>query len=197
LVTNGSAEGDSLSGWTITAEGGNGWTQNGASCDASGGSFITSYATGSRYQVIDLLAAGYTEEELDSVPPITVGEYYKSFFTAGDPYTLSIELRDVSGNVMQSYSQGSIASTSSWTWAGDTFTDYGAGVRSIYIADSGSDVEFWAGHYGTMMDAAQIRIALEASNACNGNGVCSAGDHGDGECVCAAGFSGTACGIAD
>ena len=40
----------------------------------------TSYGWGYREQMVDLLAMGYSEEELDeSIPPITVGEYYRIF----------------------------------------------------------------------------------------------------------------------
>ncbi|MEC8052881.1 MAG: DUF4215 domain-containing protein, partial [Myxococcota bacterium] len=199
LVVNGSGELTSMDGWTVTANGGDGWRFFGnGGYDSIPGHFGTSYGWGYREQVVDLLAMGYSEEELDSIPPITVGEYYRTFFNNNDFYTLTIELRDQADVVIASYTTGNVTVTNSeWTWAGTTFSDYEAGVRKVYIRDGGKDSEFWSGHYGTRIDGTQIRIALDTGPACSGNGQCVPADHGDGACLCDPGFSGPACAIGE
>ena len=69
LVVNGSGELTSMDGWTVTADGGDGWRFFGnGGYDSIPGHFGTSYDWGYREQVVDLLAMGYSEEELDSIP---------------------------------------------------------------------------------------------------------------------------------
>jgi hypothetical protein len=193
-VKNGSGESGDMSGWNLTKNGGDGWIWASGGVDAIDGAFRTSFASCVRNQLVDLIAAGYTEQELDAGYPITVGEYYHSVYTAGDPYTFYTELRGANQEVLKVHSSGNLKAEGNWLWEGATFTDYGPGVRYVYIADSGQDVEYWSGHYGTTMDATQVRIATGAANACNDNGMCVAGSHGDGECICDDGWAGPACG---
>ena len=89
----------------------------------------------------------------------------------------------------------SLLPTREWTWAGTTFSDYEAGVRKVYIRDGGKDSEFLGETSGTRIDGTRIRIALDTGLACSGHGQCVPADHGDGACLCDAGFSGPACAI--
>jgi len=38
------------------------------------------------------------------------------------------------------------------------FSDYGTGLREIYVQHGGVDVEYWAGHYGGFVDATQVTL---------------------------------------
>lgn len=159
LLTNPSAQGGSTAGWTVV-NGGDGWATRGDSADGDGASFITSYNWCTRSQTVDLLVAGYTPDYLDSSPPILVREFFKGVNNTADSYFLRVELRDENGVVLESWEAGTqtapLTANGSWTLQEHLFTDYPAGVRQIYWQDGGDDAEFWAGHYGTLLDGAEL-----------------------------------------
>lgn len=177
LVTNPGGEMGDLSGWTILQSGGNGWA-------AAVGDpaihlfgqmvFITSYGLDSRSQLIDLTTLGYTQAELDAVPPINVREWFRGGgYTVSDSYYLKVELRDAANAVLASLNQGATSTTTNGTWqvSASTFTGYGPGLRYVYFEDGGQDTEFWAGSYGASMDqasvvvgAAQMRLSNDGTN---------------------------------
>jgi hypothetical protein len=144
----------------VIASGGDGWTTRGDSVDGDGTSFITSYNWCTRSQTIDLLAEGYAPEFLDSSPPILVRESFKGVNNAADLYFLRVELRDENGNVLDSWEAGNqatpLTATGGWVLQEHRFRNYPAGVREIYWEDGGDDAEFWAGHYGTLLDGAEL-----------------------------------------
>lgn len=160
LLSNPSASGGATSGWSIIANGGNGWSTRGDSVDGDGASFITSYSWCTRSQTIDLLAAGYTAEFLDSSPSILAREFFKGVNNVSDSYFLRVELRDENGAVLDSWEAGNqtspLAATGNWEVQEHRFQNYPAGVRQIYWEDGGNDAEFWAGHYGTLLDGAEL-----------------------------------------
>jgi hypothetical protein len=159
LLVNGSAEAGDMSGWTIEKNGGDGWKVIGDNYDDDGTSFVTSFQITVRSQTVDLLAAGYTADQLDAAPDIVAGEYYKGKWPKfDDKYQLKIELRDANGAVIDSYDSGLVTTTEDWVWAGQTFSNYGPGVRSVYFQDRGQDAEYWAGFYGAIADAAEVGL---------------------------------------
>ena len=169
LLANPSAQDGATSGWSIVANGGDGWTTRGDSADADGACFITSYNWCTRSQTVDLLAAGYTPEFLDSSPPILVREFFKGFSNVADLYFLKVELRDANGAVLDSWEGGSqttpLTATGTWELQEYRFENYPAGVREIYWEDGGDDAEFWAGHYGTLLDGAELTFDDPAPTA--------------------------------
>jgi len=150
LIINGDAS-NGLNNWNVISNGGNGW-------NAGGGAFVTSYDWDTKYQVVDLLAAGYDASVLDLSPEIYASDDYVSGAFAGDPYYLTIELRDASNVAIASYSTGVISSTSTWQTASTTFSGYPAGVRYVYFEHGGHDVEWWAGWYGAIMTNATVKV---------------------------------------
>lgn len=159
LLTNPSAQGGATTGWSVV-NGGDGWTTRPDSVDADGASFLTSYDWCTRSQTIDLLAAGYTPEFLDSSPTILVREYFKGVNNVSDFYFLRVELRDENGLVLQSWEAGNqtnpLTATGVWELQEHIFENYPAGVREIFWQDGGDDAEYWAGHYGTLLDGAEL-----------------------------------------
>jgi hypothetical protein len=168
LLVNGSAAEAMPAGWTVIAAGGNGWGRGGGGHDAVPGYFITSWGVCRRSQVIDLLAAGATAEELDAAPPIRVSEAISSYLTSSglqagvDTYYIRVELRNAEGGVVAAWDAGTSAArkpaTGSWVVESHEFRDYGPGVRSVYFEDGGMDGGNWAGHYGTWHDAARVEF---------------------------------------
>ena len=161
LLTNPSATGGTTNGWTIIANGGDGWATRGDSSDGDGACFITSYSWCRRSQTIDLIAEGYTPEFLDSSPQILVKESFKGFLSNyADNYYLRVELRDENGVVLESWEAGNqgapLQANTEWVEQQHLFENYPSGVREIYWEDGGDDAEFWAGHYGTLLDGAEL-----------------------------------------
>ena len=128
--------------------------------DGDGSCFITSYNWCTRSQTIDLLAAGFSEAFLDRSPPLLATESFKGHQNTADFYFLRVELRDENGAVLDSWEAGTQAAAlvadGTWRTESHTFENYPAGVRQIYWEDGGDDAEFWAGHYGTLLDGAEL-----------------------------------------
>jgi hypothetical protein len=148
-----------LAGWTIEENGGDGWISQ-----PSG--FQTSFGNCSKSQTIDLLELGYTAEQLDAQPSISLWEFFVGFNETGsalgieDLSYLRAELRDANGNVLDSYDSGSQICNEVWQIHQKSFSDYDKGLRYIYVQHGGQDVEFWAEHYGSVRDATTLTIDL-------------------------------------
>ncbi|MBK7850710.1 MAG: T9SS type A sorting domain-containing protein [Bacteroidetes bacterium] len=148
----------SLAGWTIDANGGDGWMVD------PNGYYITSNATDTKSQIIDLVAQGYTPIDLDMQPVITFGEFAKGTQPDyADYYNQTVTLLDASSNVLATSTQTPTL-TDQWQWVSGSFSGYGTGLRYIKYEHSGRDVEGLAGHSGSMMDY----ILLEIGGATTG-----------------------------
>ncbi|TVR50394.1 MAG: hypothetical protein EA425_10085 [Puniceicoccaceae bacterium] len=164
LLVNGSGESPPDVGWTILANGGNGWSRIASGgFDGIPGYFVTSFGWGRRFQLVDLLAAGFTPAELDEAPRIRVGEAISSYFNnQPDSFYIRVELRGQDQNVIASWNAGTFAAplqaTTNWVMHQHDFTGYGPGVRYVYFEDGGIDRGFWAGHFGTYHDAASVEV---------------------------------------
>ncbi|MEA1864996.1 MAG: NosD domain-containing protein [Euryarchaeota archaeon] len=168
LLTNPGAETGDMSGWTIIANGGNGWSTRGSGYEGDQ-SFATSYAWCNRSQEVDLLAKGYTDAQLDATPPVNVGEWFAGYGSEWDDPRhhndycyLKVELRDEEHAVIDSYDSGVFQTSTGSGWYGPweqrshTFSGYGSGLRYVYFEDGGKDWEYWNGHYGPALDAAFV-----------------------------------------
>ena len=172
LLVNGGAETGDLSGWTVTANGGNGWA-----IDLSGGQegpalFVTSYEDCRRYQEIDLLASGFTAPELDAAPDIAVGEWIASRFDHVAEYYIRVELRDAARNPIATWERGtpavmlSLPAGTAWFQESHVFSGYGTGLRYVYFEDGGEDASpSWAGYYGARLDSAYVEALPEPASA--------------------------------
>ncbi|WP_066016769.1 VCBS domain-containing protein [Endozoicomonas atrinae] len=187
LVTNPGAT-SGTTGWSIIANGGNGWATNSGNHDGDGASWITSYGWARKSQTIDLLAKGFSADYLDSQPIISVSDWYAQSTYGGDLYNLKVQLRDGSNNVIATYDTGTITAVSGWSEASHSFENYGSGVRRIYIEHGGRDGENWGGHYGTRIDDTSITIG-EGQIEINGTASDDilAGTAGDDELIAQAG----------
>ncbi|HOH47423.1 MAG TPA: FlgD immunoglobulin-like domain containing protein, partial [Candidatus Cloacimonadota bacterium] len=159
--------------WTYT-NGGNGWylwsipTPLPSNPDYIERGVTSSYGWCTYSQEIDLLAAGFTAEELDAVP-FTI--YYHTWVSThwGGRYYITVEAGNASHGVV---AQSNIGTESSYvTLPNDmdipkrTIRDYeyrftvnNAGVRYIYFKVGGRDTRTWAGHYGTVFDNNYVGI---------------------------------------
>jgi len=171
LLTNPGAETGDMSGWTIIANGGDGW-RVGTIGEYEGPYegdyyFGTSYEWCKRSQEVDLLAKGYTEAQLDAAPTVCA----KEWFGQGNPYDrgkyyLKVELRDKDHNAIASWDSGEHWTTwrgsgaASWDQLTRDFSDYGPGLRYIYWEDGGKDENWWGHWYGAKLDAASLTTTV-------------------------------------
>mgnify|MGYP001039443818 CR=1 FL=1 len=165
-LVNGGFEIDATTGWTTTS-GGDGFALTGTSHSGSNG-LKGSYSWSSQVQVVDLVAAGYTAVALDAQPNIEVSEWYRSNGGGADEYYYKAELLDGSMTVLQTFSLGSevspIITTGAWQEVNNLFTSYGVGVRFVRITHGSKDTEYWAGHYGAVIDDSYVGIGFTVSD---------------------------------
>ena len=167
----------SLIPWSIIKNGGNGWSiEDGCIKDEeeqlikeNGGSqnnYVTSYSDCSRRQIINLVGVGIDPEILDKLQPtIEVSEWYAARWDCGSTYWVRVSLLD---NKQKKITEHSYTDTTAqwvggqkgWCRFSHKFSAYGPGVRYVEFWDKGKDTQFWAGHYGSKMAAAVIKIVF-------------------------------------
>ncbi len=169
LLDNGHGNTGDMSGWTITANGGAGWA-------VTSNQFRTSYGWDKRQQLVDLYAKGQDAASMASAPPIHISERFHSSYCP-DYYFLKVELLDGNMNVVDTFDTGTVQLTGSCVWAENwvtvshTFSGYGPDVRYVRWSDGGKDSEYWAGHYGPVLDDAILVVGsnLLANPAADSN----------------------------
>ena len=129
--------------------------------------FVTSFRDALRYQTIDLVDRGFTEEYLDTEPRIHVGEWIRENCEPGDRWELTIELLDEDDAVLFDETVLGITDGDSdddcweddeWTLVELLLEGYGPGVRKVNFVDGGRDGETWAGFYGPGFDDAFVVV---------------------------------------
>ncbi len=165
LLANPSFE-SGFNNWAKT-DGGNGWYLNTNFGRTGNQSIVSSHQWCTVTQSVDLLAAGFTEEELDS-GSFTID--YHTWITSGwgGNYYITVEARNSSNAVVASSNIGTALSPivfydiSYWQRIikqhGSRFTVSSTGVRYINIVLGGKDNRSWAGHYGTLFDDIYVGI---------------------------------------
>lgn len=160
LLVNSTATSSNMTGWTVTANGGSGWS-------VDSGVFYTSYQWDIRTQTIDLLSAGFSADILDASPDIRVGVNINADW--GGQYFINCQIQDASHNVLATFSVGSQSSpittnsnfSGAFEWVGTTLSDYASGARYIVYTDGGKDTRNWLGQYGTRFKEAEVTVIPE------------------------------------
>ena len=165
LLTNGSFSTGDSTGWTVIDNGGSGAT-------FGGNTYATSYTWCSISQTVDLLAAGYTEGQLDAAPDFIFDVTTWQRFDHDGQYYLEYKLLESDGSTVATSSlYGSVGSpiylaadTAAFTTE-YTFSNYGSGVRYAYIKIAGQDgTPNWGGQYGPYFTAASIAAVATSSD---------------------------------
>ncbi|WP_137129700.1 hypothetical protein [Rhizobium sp. FY34] len=159
-----------MTGWTVLSSGGNGWsTENVAwSCPSSAGqsNFVTSWGWSRKQQIVDLVAAGFTAEQLDQSPDIRIEDWMCGRSDSGSKYYLTVNLLDVNHTVIESFTTGEVSTPLLPNYAypfsrvGTTFIDYPTGVRFVSFEHGGVDTNGWQGWYGAKMTGAYVGVVL-------------------------------------
>jgi hypothetical protein len=154
LLANGGAEAGDFTGWTqdVTGEP---WTVSGADAQEGANSFLSGNRTSTLFQMVDLLALGYTEAQLDSITGILLSGWVKEYDDAGedDAYDFGLQMLGAGFGAMAitSLSDPHVA-PSDWTERLLGLGSYGAGMRHILVILQTSDGARTAGNHGAMFD---------------------------------------------
>ena len=113
-------------------------------------------------QTVDLLANGFTAEDLDTnQPPLVCGTWVKCLNFFSTFYYLKFEMLAADqSTVLATRSIGNADSpvelpqNSPWTKVSGTVSNYGPGARYLRFTQAGFDGSRWAGQYGTYFDDA-------------------------------------------
>lgn len=162
LLVNPSVETGSLAGWTVMQAGGAQVAQG--SAHDGDWALRTAHDPFMREQEVDLVAAGLDPAFLDTSPDIVVEEWLQEVW-ARDHYWIRVELRDEGHATLDSWvvddwttGRGESYDDDTYFAVGHTFRGYPAGVRYVLFRDGGQDGEYWAGHYGVVIDASRVEI---------------------------------------
>ena len=167
----------SLSPWTIIKNGGDQWrvedgcirNEEEQLIKENGGSqsnYVTSHGNCSRRQIVDLMNAGVDPEILDKLQPtIEVAEWYAARWDCGSTYWVCVSLlNDKKEKITEhSYTDTTpqwVGGQKGWCRFSHNFCSYGPGVRYVEFWDKGKDTQFWAGHYGSKMAGATVKIVF-------------------------------------
>ena len=149
LLLNPGAESDFTSWTKVNA--GSGWAiTSGRTGDKA---FIASYFPGTLTQTATF---GYA---MESSPDIYAKVYAKGVYNVADPYSLTVTLKNESGETMGSPYNISGTGTSDWVRVPIIISGYDVGVKSIDFKLTGDDTEGWAGQYGIALDDAYLNFA--------------------------------------
>ncbi len=163
LTVNGDGETGDLSGWTTQGE----WSVPDDIKAGGHRSFATSYLVSTRYQEIDLIAALFTEAQLDSGPEVTMRDWVGTRADCGGHYFVRFELLDAHHNVLDSYAVGApdnlvaIAPGTAFFLVDHRFPQAPSGLRFLRISDGGRDERRWAGFYGPHFDDAEASLLVQ------------------------------------
>lgn len=174
LVANASGESGDLRHWTVVSSSGDGWKvekpPNGSlplttveglegkvtSC------FATSYAECRKLQLIDLWREGCTNDIIEGLEPrIHVCEWYAARFDCACRYNLVVKLFDsTNSTVLDEFTfehEEPQWTGNAWSKVEHTFK-FLRGVRYVHFEHAGVDRQFWAGHFGSKMSNATVRL---------------------------------------
>lgn len=162
--SNPGAETGNLSGWTYS--GATPWTVE--SGDAHGGTqaFVAGNDTSYLLQRIDLLTAGFTQEQLDTYSAVQVSAWVKEFAdgqAALDTYDILLAVEGEGHGTMAFTYLGAQDLPSSWTQISAGLGNYGAGMRYVRIELWSADGTGDPGMHGAMFDDISFSITGEST----------------------------------
>lgn len=126
--------------------------------------WATTYYPCEKWQVVDLATEGCSEEMMAALrPDIYISEWFAARFDCGSKYRLRVQLQDGDNKVLDRFKfdhEEPQWTGSRWTKVEHTFKRPPSSVRYVHFFDAGEDTQFWAGHYGSKMTGATVRLVL-------------------------------------
>ena len=126
--------------------------------------YVTFYEWCCRQQILDLPKLGFAPAILDTLQPvIEISEWFCVCNDCGSKFKLRVDLLDNQYSSLAKFEHAEETpqwhgGALGWRKVEHTFRNYGVGVRYIRFADAGEDTQWWAGHYGSKMAGAWVRV---------------------------------------
>lgn len=126
--------------------------------------YVTSYGWCCREQVIKLIDIGLSNDIMDEISPrIEVSEWFCARWDCGSRFFIRVELLDARKELLKFFEHSVMTEQWSggelgWRKIQHVFDAYSPGVRYLRFVDAGKDTQFWAGHFGSKMAAAWVRV---------------------------------------
>ncbi|MFC5828393.1 hypothetical protein [Nonomuraea insulae] len=157
-----------LTGWT-SATGAGTWVtepDSGIACpgSASKAAFAVASGTATKYQVIDLVEAGYRTDFLDQAPTVRIGQWMAADPEVTCTYAVRAELRNAEDTVLATVDSGAVEvrTTNLRTTAFQSFfqtvSQYGPGLRKIRIEHSATPARQVAGRAAAKIAGTSVRV---------------------------------------
>ncbi|XP_029007676.1 F-box only protein 2 isoform X2 [Betta splendens] len=127
--------------------------------------FATSFEPCIKRQVIDLLAEGYSDDELDAQPAVTAEDWYCGRTDCGCTYQMTVCLLDNDCELIQEFKSEPVtldpeSEDCSWRKVTHTFSNYGPGMRFITFEHGGNDTKFWEGWFGVRVTGSSVTVEV-------------------------------------
>ncbi|XP_062401036.1 F-box only protein 2 [Sardina pilchardus] len=127
--------------------------------------FATSFEACLKRQVVDLVAEGYSPEDLDGQPAVTVEDWYCGRTDCGCTYQLTVCLLDENQEELEKFQPDQVtldpdSDDCSWKQVTHTFSEYGEGLRFISFEHGGQDTRFWDGWFGVRVTGSSVTVEL-------------------------------------
>lgn len=164
---------EELEYWELTENGGSMWKVEDIPGDcghdfASDGVskyFATSFELCLKRQLINLLDEGYSAEELDTQPPVTIEDWYCGRTDCGCTYQINVCLLDENQEVIQEFKPNPVTlepdtDDCSWKQVSHCFTEYGPGLRFILFEHGGQDTRYWDGWFGVRVTGSSVNVEV-------------------------------------
>ncbi|XP_014900662.1 F-box only protein 2 [Poecilia latipinna] len=163
---------EQLESWELTENGGNQWKVEDMPGDCGHDFcneevtkyFVTSFELCLKRQVIDLIEEGYSPEQLDAQPPVTVKDWFCGRTDCGCTYQMTSCLLDENQEVLQEYVHDPETldpeADCSWRQVTHTFSDYGPGMRFISFEHGGCDTSYWEGWFGVRVTGSSVTVEV-------------------------------------
>ncbi|XP_019735033.1 F-box only protein 2 [Hippocampus comes] len=172
LIKNPNGE-EELEFWELTENGGSEWVVEDMPGDCGHDFsdtavmkyFATSFELCLKRQVIDLLEEGFTCEQLDAQPVVSVKDWYCGRQDCGCTYQITACLLDENHVVLQEFRPEPVTldpecDDCSWKEVSHTFSEYGAGLRFISFEHGGQDTKYWEGWFGVRVTGSSVTIQV-------------------------------------
>lgn len=127
--------------------------------------FVTSFELCLKRQTINLLEEGYSAEQLDNQPLVTVKDWYCGRPDCGCTYQITVSLLDENQEVIQTFQPEPVTvdpdnDDGSWKQVSHCFTDYAPGLRFILFEHGGKDTKYWEGWYGVRVTGSSVTVEV-------------------------------------
>ncbi|XP_028825133.1 F-box only protein 2-like [Denticeps clupeoides] len=171
LLRNPSGD-EGLESWELTENGGREWCVEDMAPDSPlyGGDsptshyFATSFLLCLKKQVVDLVAEGFSPDQLDAQPAVTVEDWFSGRPDCGSVYQLNVYLLNENREMMDNFSQDGLLDPQSgdvsWKKVSHTFLGYGPGLRFVSFEHGGKDSQFWDGWYGVRVTRSSVTVEI-------------------------------------